>query len=180
MGRLQVWIAGLIVVVAGLVFAEEADIGFRGGYMHFPEGEASGPLPGAFFRTAWKEIIFLEGAAYYHTEEVSETADLETIPLQLSAMVFLMRRSGKACPFILGGAGAYWTRATEAGQEAQSELDIGWHAGGGLDFTLVENVFLELDYRYIWLDVDVGGRTFADALSESNRWIASVGLGFRL
>jgi hypothetical protein len=180
MRRSKVWIAGLIVMVAGLVFAEEADIGFRGGYMRLPEGEASGLLPGAFLRMAWKEVIFIEGAGYYHAEELSETADLETIPLQLSAMVFLMRRSGRACPFILGGAGVYWTRATEEGQEAESELDIGWHVGGGLDFTLVENVFLELDYRHIWLDVDVGGRTFADALSDSKRWTASVGLGFRL
>ncbi|MDP6630817.1 MAG: hypothetical protein QGH42_07160 [Kiritimatiellia bacterium] len=43
-----------------------------------------------------------------------------------------------------------------------------------------ERVFVEGDFRYVWLDLDFGDQTVGEALGNYNNWMASLGIGFRL
>jgi outer membrane protein W len=45
---------------------------------------------------------------------------------------------------------------------------------------LNERVFLEGDFRYIWLDAQTDNTTVRDALASFDSWMATVGIGFRL
>jgi len=156
----------------------QADLGFRGGYQSFEDGEGSF-MGGVFLRLPWRSVIMGEGALLYHTHSEG-TVDLEVIPLQLSAMLFVLRRDLDFSPYLLGGVGAYVSRRVEDGGDSDTSYDFGWHLGLGLDYKLTDRMFVEGDFRYIWLDIDFEDKTVRDKLTEFNNWMGTVGFGFRL
>lgn len=173
-----IMVTGMLAV--STVQAGMADVGARAGYMRFSEADDGAFLGGLFFRTDWHGVVFIDGSVYYHSEEVSDGADLELIPIQLSAMLFLLGRDNILNPFVLGGGGLYWSRTTITGQDTNSEFDFGWHLGLGADYNISDRMFIEGDFRYIWLDSSSDNQTFSDSLKNFNHWIAGVGIGFRL
>ncbi len=172
-------VCAMLCACVATVGAEDnmADLGFRLGYQEFREGDGS-IMGGAYLRLPWKSVVMGECTIMYHTHEEGGV-DYELIPIQLSAMVFVLRRDLAFSPYLLAGIGGYITRQVED-DDSESEFDLGWHLGFGLDFRLSDRVFVEGDVRYIWLDVDFEGETAADALSDFNNLIGSVGIGFRL
>jgi len=180
MKRLAMAVMAVGMLAASAVVAGMADVGARAGYMRMAEADDGAFLGGLFFRTDWRGVVFIDGSVYYHTEEISDNADLELIPMQLSAMLFLLGRDGVLSPFVLGGGGLYWTRTTETGKDSDSSFDFGWHLGFGADYNLSKRMFIEGDFRYIWLDSDTENKTISDSLKNFNHWIAGIGIGFRL
>ena len=156
----------------------QADLGFRGGYQRFEGGDGSF-MGGVFLRLPWRSVIMGEGAVMYHTHDEG-TVDFEVIPLQLSAMLFVLRRDLDFSPYLLAGVGAYVTRRVEDEGDSDSNFDFGWHLGLGLDYKLTDRMFIEGDFRYIWLDIDFEDMTVGDKLTEFNNWMGTVGFGFRL
>lgn len=165
---------GVSVSMAGM-----ADVGARAGYMRLSDADSGALLGGLFFRSDWRRVVFVDGSLFYHNKEVARGVDLELIPMQLSAMLYLLGRDGLVSPYVLGGGGVYWKRTTEAGK-TDSKFDLGWHLGVGGDYAISSRMFVEADFRYIWLSAGSKGQTFADTLSDFNHWIGSVGIGFRL
>ncbi|MBT3294377.1 MAG: porin family protein [Verrucomicrobia bacterium] len=155
-----------------------ADLGFRGGYQRFEDGDGSF-MGGVFLRLPWRSVIMGEGAVMYHTHDEG-SVDLEIIPLQLSVMLFVLRRDLDFSPYLLGGMGAYVARRVEDGGDSETDFDFGWHLGLGVDYKLGDRMFVEGDFRYIWLDMDFEDKTVGDTLSDFNNWMATVGFGFRL
>ncbi|MBL7076854.1 MAG: porin family protein [Kiritimatiellae bacterium] len=155
-----------------------ADLGFRVGYQGFQEGEGSF-MGGAYLRLPWRSVVMTEGAIMYHSHD-EDGVEYELIPIQLSAMVFVLRRDLDFSPYLLAGVGAYIARQIDEEDESDSDFDFGWHLGLGLDYKLSDRVFVEGDFRYIWLDLDFDDQTVSEKLSDFNTWNASVGIGFRL
>lgn len=180
MRRLIMAISAVVVMTVATSQAGMADVGARAGYMRITEAEDGAVLGGLFFRTDWRGVVFIDGSVYYHSEEVSDNVDLELIPMQLSAMLFLLGRDNVLNPFVLGGGGVYWTRTTVTGHDTDSDFDFGWHLGLGGDFNLSDRMFIETEFRYMWLDSDSKDKTFSESLKNFNHWIGSVGIGFRL
>lgn len=177
----QLTLAAMIVLaMTTALFAGMADVGARAGYMRIADADDGALLGGLFFRTDWREVVFIDGSVYYHSEEVSNNIDLELIPIQLSAMLFLLGRDNALNPFVLGGGGVYWTRTTITGQDTDSDFDFGWHLGLGADYNILKNMFVEGEFRYIWLDSDTKDQTFGESLKNFNHWISTIGIGFRL
>ena len=174
-------IAVLVPVMAvSAVAGDMADVGIRGGYQRFSEADDGSLLFGLFFRKDWHRVVWFEGAVMYHTEEIEDDVNIELIPIQLSAQLFLLRRDGTFSPYVQGGAGFYILRTTGDAVDKSTEYDFGWHLGLGMDYNISDRAFLEIDLRYIWLDVDADDRTIAESLSDFNNWMANVGFGFRL
>lgn len=182
-------IAGLVcvAVLAGLAAAataDELDLGVRAGYQRISGADDGNFVMGAFLRKDWHRVIFFEGAVLYHDEEyVADSGtvyDIEFIPMQLTAQIFVLRRDRMYCPYIQGGAGAYIVRKTGTGIETETDVDLGWHLGLGLDIVPADRIFFELDLRYIWLDTEFEGQTVADTLSDFDSWQATAGFGFRI
>ncbi len=180
MKRVVIAISTVMMLTAATLQAGMADVGVRGGYMRMSEADDGAFLGGLFFRTDWRGVVFVDGSLYYHSKEVARDVDLELIPIQLSAMLFLLGRDNTLNPFVLGGGGLYWTRTTITGKDTKSEFDFGWHLGLGADYNLSDRMFIETEFRYIWLDTDSDNKTIADSLKNFNHWIGSVGIGFRL
>ncbi len=180
MKRLTVAIMAAVVLAVLPVAAQMADVGARAGYMRFSEADDGAFMGGLFFRTDWRRVVFIDGSVYYHSKEVSKGVDMELIPIQLSAMLFLLGRDNVINPFVLGGAGLYWNRIVKDEDDTDSEFDFGWHLGFGADYNLSKRMFIEADFRYIWLDADTENQTIGSKLSNFNHWITGIGIGFRL
>ncbi len=180
MRRMAVLIIGVLAFTAAAGVANMADVGVRAGYMRINEGDEGAFLGGLFFRTDWRRVVFIDGSLYYHSKEIASGIDLELIPIQLSAMLFLLGRDGILSPFVLGGGGLYWSRTTREAIKTDSSFDFGWHLGFGADYNLSRRMFIETEFRYMWLDADTQDKTFGAALKNFNHWIGSVGIGFRL
>ena len=179
--RRCVWVIMCVVLCSGMAMAggdSMADLGFRLGYQDFQEGDGS-VMGGAFLRLPWKSVVMTEAAIMYHSHEEGDV-EYELIPIQLSAMVFVLRRDLDFSPYLLAGVGAYIARQIDEDDDSDSDFDFGWHLGLGLDYKLNDRVFVEGDFRYIWLDLDFEDQTVGEKLGDFNNWIASVGLGFRL
>lgn len=181
MRRGMLLVVGVLLCVSATVAAEDnrADLGFRAGYQSFQDGADGSVMGGLFLRLPWRSVIMGEGAIMYHMHEEGDV-DYELIPIQLSAMIFVLRRDLAFSPYILAGIGGYVARQIDADDDSDSNFDFGWHLGLGLDYKLSDRVFVEGDFRYIWLDLDFDDRTVGETLSDYNNWMASLGIGFRL
>jgi opacity protein-like surface antigen len=174
-------LAAAVLGAAAIAGAGSADVGIAGGYQRLSEGEDGAFVGGGYLRLDWHEVVFIETRVLYHNEDLGNDRELELIPIQLSAMLFFLRRDLVVSPYVLAGVGGYITRQVEnAKDESDSSFDFGWHLGGGLDWNLTDRIFVEADLRYIWLDVDFSGQTVGEKLANANSWMATTGFGFRL
>ena len=161
--------------------AQMGDFGLRCGYQRLAEGDNGGAVVGGgYFRWDWHRIVMLEAAVLYHVEEVNPTNDLELIPIQFSGLIYPLRRDYQFSPYILGGVGFYLTRVVQKGVSTDSNSDFGWHLGLGVDCAVNDRVFIEGDFRYIWLKTETDSQTIRDTLSSFDSWMATIGIGFRL
>jgi opacity protein-like surface antigen len=171
-----VWLAAGITASAQM-----GDFGLRCGFQRLADSDSSGAfVGGGYFRWDWHRIVMLEAAVLYHVEEVNATTDLELFPIQFSALIYPLRRDYQFSPYILGGVGLYISRQVPDVGETDSSTDFGWHLGLGVDCALNDRVFVEGDFRYIWLDTETENQTAADVLSNFDCWMATIGIGFRL
>lgn len=161
--------------------AQTGDFGLRCGYQRLSEGDNNGAfVGGGYFRWDWHRIVMLEAAVLYHVETVNATTDLELFPIQFSGLIYPLRRDYMVSPYLLGGAGLYISRLVPDSGPTDSSTDFGWHLGLGADWAINDRVFIEGDFRYIWLDTKTANQTAAEVLSNFDSWMATIGIGFRL
>ena len=180
MKRLAAMVVAVLMVGGASALAQQGDFGARLGYQRLTDGNSGAFVGGGYFRWDWHRIVMLEAAVLYHVEEVNATTDLELWPLQFSGLIYPLRRDYAISPYLLAGGGLYVTRLVEEHAKSESDFDFGWHLGFGLDFALNDRVFLEADFRYLWLDSNTQSETAAEALSNFDSWMATAGIGFRL
>lgn len=182
MKRTMAVVAAVLFLAAGLnASAQMGDFGLRLGFQRLADGDSGGAfVGGGYFRWDWHRIVMLEAAVLYHVEEVNPTTDLELYPIQFSGLIYPLRRDYRCSPYLLGGAGLYISRVVPKTEPTESNTDFGWHLGLGADYALNDRVFIEGDFRYIWLDTETENRTAADVLSDFDSWMATIGIGFRL
>ena len=181
MKKIVVVLAAVWLAAGMTASAQMGDFGVRLGYQRLAEGDHNGAfVGGGYFRWDWHRIVMMEAAVLYHVEEVNPTTDLELFPIQLSGLIYPLRRDYQISPYILGGAGMYiWRQVPKTGP-TDSSTDFGWHLGFGVDCAINDRVFLEGDFRYIWLHTSTDNQTVADVLSNFDSWMATFGIGFRL
>jgi opacity protein-like surface antigen len=111
-------------------------------------------------------------------EEPFET-EVQTIPLQASALIYLIPRK-PVNVFLLGGAGWYLTRIDPPVGDDDTDDRFGLHAGGGVEFHLHDRWSIDGSYRYVWLeefksrDQNLTDKEFDDSGSQ-----ITVGLNYR-
>ena len=175
------WVFALVAAAAFLGLAPAgwagyADFGLAAGYQRMWDGAFVG---GGYLRWDWREVLMVETRVLYHSEDAGN-ASVEMIPIQLSGMVFVLRRDWMLSPFLLGGVGMYISRTVPDQGDSESNFDFGWHLGLGCDWNLNDRIFLEGDFRYTWLDVDFSNKTIGEKLSDFDSWMTTAGIGFRL
>jgi hypothetical protein len=117
------------------------------------DGEVYYGLQARIYLLKW---LGIEGSVDVQKQDfLDEDADLTTVPVQLTGMIFLMPDSPLR-PYVLAGAGWYFHEVEYDG--ALSNLDdeddssFGVHVGGGLELLLGKILMLYADLRYTFLD----------------------------
>jgi hypothetical protein len=108
---------------------------------------------------------------------------VEQYPVQASVLLFLL--PGPVQPYVLGGAGWYYTRSTFLGTQAAlgstTQHTYGGHAGAGLELGAGRNASFYADVRYVFLHVD-SVSTIRDRLETNSKpdfWHATAGVNFK-
>ena len=113
-------------------------------------------------------VLAVEGSIDYHRNNYGQFTTIKTYPVQASLLAYLMPGSSFS-PFLIGGAGWYYTRVEGPFNYSNTTSRFGVHAGVGAEFML--NDFLSIDgtYRYIWLasvaskDANALDKTYKDS-----------------
>lgn len=158
-------------------------IGPRLGYYKAQDAEEGSFYGGIQARARIGAVIGIEGAVDYRAGQEygfgEYTVETSSIPVTGSLMLFAPI-SNSFSPYGLAGIGAYYTRydysGSIAGLEAEddSEFNMGYHLGFGAEFPFNENVALNVDYRYIFLNPDDNEQSFEDASFNSNAFTAGL------
>jgi len=128
---------------------------------------------GAQVRLGLGEVLAVEGSADYRQARFRGRF-VDVYPVQASLLAFLL--PGKpVSPFILGGAGWYFTHVRVSGE---NDHRLGAHGGAGLNWKFHDHWSLDATYRYIWLDdiEQVGGVVGADF--DDRGHMGTLGINF--
>lgn len=145
-------------VYAQLSWVEnKSGIGPRFGYYKAPDAEEGTMFIGAQARFRGK-ILGAELAAEYRGKQTYSITggdvNVSQLPLTASLMAYLPIAPNFQ-PYGLAGLGAYYSFydfESGLGSGSESEVDLGYHLGFGLDLPLSKNAALNVDYRYLFLD----------------------------
>lgn len=119
-------------------------LGGRGTY--FKPKDAQGSWSGgAQLRLHFTPVIAIEGSADYRQTKFGGV-ETDIYPVQASLLIYLLPGM-RISPYILGGAGWYYTHFRSIGGTQQR---FGPHAGGGLEIFLNHWWSIDGDYRYVW------------------------------
>ena len=121
----------------------------------------------------------LEASIDYLKNDFGSLTTIKTFPIQGSVLAYI--NPGEIVkPFLLGGAGWYYTMVDGPFGYNDSASRFGLHAGAGLEVILNKSIFLSGSYRYVWLE-EVESRD-ASALSRTyhdNGSMLTLALNFR-
>ena len=124
-------------------------IGGRGAYYR-PKGADSGDFAeGAQARYHLTRRWALEGSVDLRKDKFGGT-QVDVIPFQFSVIAYLMPHNYRFTPYVLAGAGWYYTHVYMPSDKAG--FRFGPHAGAGVEFLLSKYWSLDGSYRYLWAE----------------------------
>ena len=160
---------------------QQMDIGFfsiggRATYYDPIEGQSRW-FGGGQLRLYPSKYLAFEGSADYRREDTAGSR-IHTYPVQVSALIYPLGHT-RLAPFLLGGAGWYYTTVKGPGNFDDTQNRLGFHAGGGLQFFLSNRISIDSTYRYVWLeDIQSRDQNIKDKSFNDNGHMITVGLNF--
>lgn len=128
-------------------------------------------------------VAGIEGSVEYRAGQeyglAGYTVKTSFVPVTASFMLFVPLSEGFA-PYGLAGLGAYYTRynfseaAAGLGFEDDSSFNLGYHLGFGAELPLSNNVALNADYRYLFLNPDENEESLEGASFSGNVFTAGL------
>jgi len=173
------YLTHLLFLTAGLLLARPA-------LAQYEAEESRGPRPGlslgghaAYYRAvdAGSGDLMQGVQARYHLtrrwaleaaagflRENSGGVKVDVAPFQLSALIYLLPHGYTVAPYILGGAGLYYTHLYLP--EDRAEFRFGPHAGAGVEYFLNTAWSADASARYLWAE-DIRGADAEHPLGRS-------------
>lgn len=150
--------ATLLLALPKIGTAEEMGVGDKGfsigpraSYFQSKDAENGSFTGGVQARLHFTPVLGVEGSVDYRKDNYSNDVSIKSYPVQASLMAYLMPHS-PISPYVLGGAGWYFTQIKGPMFETETDNRFGLHAGAGLELMLNESLSLDGSYRYIWLE----------------------------
>jgi opacity protein-like surface antigen len=166
-------LAAMIGLQAG-AFAEGGvgdktlSIGPRATYATPKDATKGAWAPGAQLRLHLSSVVAFEASIDYLKNNFGPLTTIKTYPVQASLLAYLMPGSTLS-PYLLGGAGLYYSKVNgPLGYESNTSR-LGVHAGAGIEVMLNKSLSLDGAYRYVWLesitshDANALDKTYQDA-----------------
>ena len=163
------------------------DLGVHGGAVGTDGGDGNTFLGGAQARVHLLWLIGAEARVSYYSDTYKldgiGDVDVENVPVQLSAMLYLIKLP-KVGLYLLGGGTYSSLKLNGSSVETGEATDQKWsaHAGAGLDISLGKNISLNGDVRYVFLDASNFGEALDAVADDYNGdfWAGTIGLNFKL
>ena len=189
--KLPVVVTALAIALAGLLCGEgvqpaEAEglfddvnlgllsIGGRATYFDPKDGDANW-FGGGQLRLHPFQFFAVEGSVDYRKTDISSTT-VRTFPVQGSALIYPLGTK-RLSPFILGGAGWYFTNVEGPHGFDKTQHRFGAHVGAGLQLFLSEYLSLDSTYRHIWLEkIESKDASLHDKQFQDNGHMVTFGL----
>lgn len=163
------------------------DLGVHGGVVGTDGGDGNTFLGGAQARVHLFWLIGAEARVSYYSDTYTldgiGDVDVENVPVQLSAMLYLIKLP-KVGLYVLGGGTYSSLKLNGSSVETGEVTNQKWsaHAGAGLDINLSKNISLNGDIRYVFLDASNFGEAVDSIADDYNGdfWAGTIGLNFKL
>jgi outer membrane protein len=198
--------AALMLVVSQIGFAQDMEgrlgIGARVSYVNFSDEDLytfdvdpdETPMYGGNITYFVHSYLSIEWSVDYLETDVDldaiggsvDIGDLEQIPVLLSLRTHLSTNP-KVSPYLTVGIGYYFNdfdmkSSIPAGYDVDLDDSFGYHLGGGVEYFFNNHFAFNLDFKYIWDNVDVdlrepGGYSVNDKNVDVDFF--SAGIGFK-
>lgn len=179
----------LVGMAASPALASDAfglDLGVHGGVLNSTDGKTGLFVGGAQVRAHLVWILAAEARASYYSDSYNVSSlggvDVKNLPIQLSAMLYLIKLPGFGL-HVLGG-GTYNSLKLEGTGNVHTSVNTSkWcaHAGAGIDIHLGPHFILNADGRYVFLNVDPANLPPAtSAAYKGDYWTGTVGLLWKI
>ena len=163
------------------------DLGIHGGIANTQNTTNSGVFVGGAqvrLHLIWLLAAEVRGSYYTNSYTVSEIGgvDIKNTPVQASALIYLFKLPGFGL-HVLGGGTYNAVKLDGTGYINTSVTQNKWaaHAGAGVDFNIGKHFVLNLDGRYIFLNVDPQNLPPATSGNyKGDYWTATVGLNWKV
>jgi len=149
--------ATIIIMLPVLLFGEGAgvgnkvlSIGPRVTYATPKDADSGAWSVGVQARMHLSLGLGLEGSVDNRSNNFSKLTTIKTYPVQVSLLAYLFP-GAILSPYLLGGAGWYYTEVYGPFSLNHTDSRFGIHAGAGIDLMLNKSLSLDGSYRYIWL-----------------------------
>jgi opacity protein-like surface antigen len=157
--------------------------GPRLGYYKATDADEGNFYGGIQARIRLGAVIGIEGSAEYRGGQeygiAGYTVKTSFVPVTAS-MILFAPISESFAPYGLAGLGVYYTRYTYSdaarvlGFEDDSNFNVGYHLGFGAEFPFSNNVALNVDYRYLFLNPDTNQESLDGASFNGNVFTAGL------
>lgn len=173
---------GFIMLLSIHVSAQSIGFGPQIGYQKARNADQGNLMGGAALRFKLSPAIGVEGAINYRQEKYANDAlTVRSWPIMATGLIYPI-------PFVYGAMGFGWYNTTlDYDQsnilfqdiEDNTQREVGWHFGGGVELPVSATSKFTADIRYIFLDYKfekIPGRGGVD----SNSYVITAGFLFGL
>ncbi|MBI4765753.1 MAG: outer membrane beta-barrel protein [Deltaproteobacteria bacterium] len=168
-------IALLLIPLAGFADSGKFGLGLRGGL--YKSNDADNTILYGGVQARWKVFpaLSIEGTLDYRpSESYPNNRKVTSYPILVSALFYPMP-GAKYSPYLLGGAGWYYSQIEDIAGSSTTYTP-GLHLGGGLDIPLSPALVFNADIRYYF--INYGDQKVKDLNMDGT--IISAGLTFYL
>jgi opacity protein-like surface antigen len=166
-------LTALLVFGAQLTQAQGLGIGAHYSNVRNQDTEDHTSMLGAMARLRGR-YVGLEGAIDYRNEKMGGNTELKTWPVTASLLVYPV-------PFAYGIAGLGWYNTTldfanSTGLKDQTDSQLGYHLGAGLEVPLSPGLALTGDFRYQFINYKFDEIPSSIGNVDADRFALSAGL----
>lgn len=173
-------IASLFMVTN--VTAQGLGLGPQLGYQKAADAEEGKLMGGAALRLKLTSALGVEGSINYRQEKYAEgNIKVKSWPILVTGLIYPL-------PIVYGAIGFGWYNTTfefesnkplYGGATSETEQQVGWHFGAGVELPVGTNVKFTGDIRYVFLNYDFDTIPGSDEV-DSDFYMITVGLLFGL
>lgn len=146
--------------------------------VHDPKDGQTREFGGAQARLHLGPVLAIEASADARRDRFEGNTKMWTVPVQLSALVYLIP-SGPISPFLLAGPGWYYSRIEGPNDFKNTQHRFGVHAGGGLQWWLSRGISVDGTYRYLWTEkLESRDVAFQNKKYDDSGHMFTVGVNF--
>jgi len=126
-------------------------IGPRATYATPKDADDGAWAPGAQLKLHLSSAFGFEVSIDSLKNDFGPLTTIKTYPVQASLLAYLTPGSAVS-PYLLGGAGLYYSKVNGPLGYENDTSRFGLHAGAGLEVMLGKSLSLDGAYRYVWLE----------------------------